>query len=82
MTIFGLLSKDYDLPLFFKLNADLRSYIQYMHTDVHTHVIMKYVWTPTSPVNPHDLLGGIVIMMVLCGMQNTACDEFCANCAH
>lgn len=53
----------------------------------HTHVIMKYVCTPTNPVNPHDLLGGIVIIMVLYGMQNAAWDKFnfeqiCANCAH
>lgn len=37
-----------------------------------THVIMKYVCTPTNPVNPHGLLGGIVIMMVLYGMQSAA----------
>lgn len=48
----------------------------YVHTEMYTHVIMKYLWKPTNPVNLHVLLRGIVIMMVPYGMQNAACDKF------
>lgn len=72
---FCLLSKRFDLQLFFKLNVALRSYM-YAHRCTHAYVIMKYVCTPTNPVNLHVMLKDIVILMVPYGIQNGACDKF------